>query len=1054
MSVYPVLDDTSLGQSTKGGKPAGANRAAGKPKKAVKVFTAQVGFPTLAFIAIACVVVFSMVTITATYNDALDDTNARGVSAVADAVILTADINRDNAITLQATVTDVTCGLVKKILGAIEKQVSSFSNYILLDPLLRLQPKNSTDFILQTRFEAYNAYLSSSAEISVPVWVTTGTGNAAYGFSVSSAGVVKMLVNDATATQFSSYSFDEDMEMTFEEVVAGTSTEQDVMGSLGRDGTIKPNETMWVKEAMSSDVVAGGLACISVMEDPVSGALLSVRAIVSPKFLSDAITGMDLGASDEDGIRIFGVFRSTELLSRLSPTDWRYTTFESLHTLSFSSHGEVSVEVDLPPPGGKGSKFYVDTNAPDDVMRAAAAAVHAQPAGYAGVASATHGVLLADLQVDGKNVSYIIQVDYLTMDHPGADHYVVMCTPTVLVVGDVDAGIADLVALIAKSRADLDDDIQNEVLLITVISIIVAVVIFLVLTLSTLRAARPLRQLQKDMASVAEMKLDQVDMQLSYLREIRSMQVSFATMIKNLKEFKAYVPASVLNRSDDQLVGPARPPTGIVSFVFTDIENSTALWEKSARDMDSALEMHNEIMREAIKSTGGYEVKTIGDAFMVAFEQPVQALQFCFEAQQGLFQAKWPSDLDLPCEMKYGKMKRWLPVRMGAHYGPALLEQNPITGRSDYRGGVVNTAARVESKAKPGTVCISDNFFRAVKDEVSRVNGDLSGTFMNHGIHNLKGLGDTHLFLVTPAAFKDRLFEEYTVVEVEERRNSLDTTHTKQSTSSKSDIAPSKRTGLFLQQLEGTIALCRLLDMSEGKIFDACNQVVRCSVDAAALTDGAVLTLCGNNLLVTWNTSRPCRMHATAALQFAGELKRRCRSAIVRVGITTGAVSFGNVGTVSKRFSTVMGKCVTVAALAADLCVRFNTFCLVGDFTTANTLTTKPNVSALLRLVDIWLDVSTDRKVNLYQLVTSKLENLESMWEALDDADNVLHDSLYKEAIAGSEPAIDKLREMAEGDATLQVVVSNLVVGAMTPGSQYRTAIDLSCPFMMSEQHW
>eukprot|EP00659_Diplonema_papillatum_P002165 gene2165-3318_t len=729
MSVYPVLDDTSLGQSTKGGKPAGANRAAGKPKKAVKVFTAQVGFPTLAFIAIACVVVFSMVTITATYNDALDDTNARGVSAVADAVILTADINRDNAITLQATVTDVTCGLVKKILGAIEKQVSSFSNYILLDPLLRLQPKNSTDFILQTRFEAYNAYLSSSAEISVPVWVTTGTGNAAYGFSVSSAGVVKMLVNDATATQFSSYSFDEDMEMTFEEVVAGTSTEQDVMGSLGRDGTIKPNETMWVKEAMSSDVVAGGLACISVMEDPVSGALLSVRAIVSPKFLSDAITGMDLGASDEDGIRIFGVFRSTELLSRLSPTDWRYTTFESLHTLSFSSHGEVSVEVDLPPPGGKGSKFYVDTNAPDDVMRAAAAAVHAQPAGYAGVASATHGVLLADLQVDGKNVSYIIQVDYLTMDHPGADHYVVMCTPTVLVVGDVDAGIADLVALIAKSRADLDDDIQNEVLLITVISIIVAVVIFLVLTLSTLRAARPLRQLQKDMASVAEMKLDQVDMQLSYLREIRSMQVSFATMIKNLKEFKAYVPASVLNR-----------------------------------------------------------------------------------------------DLDLPCEMKYGKMKRWLPVRMGAHYGPALLEQNPITGRSDYRGGVVNTAARVESKAKPGTVCISDNFFRAVKDEVSRVNGDLSGTFMNHGIHNLKGLGDTHLFLVTPAAFKDRLFEEYTVVEVEERRNSLDTTHTKQSTSSKSDIAPSKRTGLFLQQLEGTIALCRLLDMSEGKIFDACNQ--------------------------------------------------------------------------------------------------------------------------------------------------------------------------------------------------------------------------------------
>ena len=59
-------------------------------------------------------------------------------------------------------------------------------------------------------------------------------------------------------------------------------------------------------------------------------------------------------------------------------------------------------------------------------------------------------------------------------------------------------------------------------------------------------------------------------------------------------------------------------PTGIVTLVFTDIEGSTVLWEHLGKAFKPVLDLHNQIFREAIAEFGGYEVKTEGDAFMVA----------------------------------------------------------------------------------------------------------------------------------------------------------------------------------------------------------------------------------------------------------------------------------------------------------------------------------------------------------------------------------------------------------------------------------------------------
>jgi class 3 adenylate cyclase len=61
----------------------------------------------------------------------------------------------------------------------------------------------------------------------------------------------------------------------------------------------------------------------------------------------------------------------------------------------------------------------------------------------------------------------------------------------------------------------------------------------------------------------------------------------------------------------------ASPPTGTVTFLFTDIEGSTKLWERHPAAMQTALARHDEILRGAIEERGGYVFKTVGDAVLL-----------------------------------------------------------------------------------------------------------------------------------------------------------------------------------------------------------------------------------------------------------------------------------------------------------------------------------------------------------------------------------------------------------------------------------------------------
>jgi predicted ATPase/class 3 adenylate cyclase len=138
-------------------------------------------------------------------------------------------------------------------------------------------------------------------------------------------------------------------------------------------------------------------------------------------------------------------------------------------------------------------------------------------------------------------------------------------------------------------------------------------------------------------------------------------------------------------------------PTGTVTFLFTDIEGSTGLWERYPEAMSEALSRHDEILRAVIEANGGSVVKTAGDGFHAAFWSATHALEAALEAQRTLLREEWA---------EIGPLR----VRMALHTG-ATEERD-----GDYYGPPVNRAARLLSAAHGGQVLLSSPTQELVRD--------------------------------------------------------------------------------------------------------------------------------------------------------------------------------------------------------------------------------------------------------------------------------------------------------------------------------------------------
>jgi class 3 adenylate cyclase len=122
-------------------------------------------------------------------------------------------------------------------------------------------------------------------------------------------------------------------------------------------------------------------------------------------------------------------------------------------------------------------------------------------------------------------------------------------------------------------------------------------------------------------------------------------------------------------------------PSGVVTFLFTDIEGSTRRWEADAQAMRAALAAHDEVLRSAIEGHDGYLFSHTGDGVVAAFASPKCAVDAAVAAQRALE----------------------LPVRMGIATGEAELRDG------DYFGTVLNRAARVMAAGHGGQVLVAES---------------------------------------------------------------------------------------------------------------------------------------------------------------------------------------------------------------------------------------------------------------------------------------------------------------------------------------------------------
>ncbi|KAI1496585.1 protein phosphatase 2C [Biscogniauxia marginata] len=186
---------------------------------------------------------------------------------------------------------------------------------------------------------------------------------------------------------------------------------------------------------------------------------------------------------------------------------------------------------------------------------------------------------------------------------------------------------------------------------------------------------------------------------------------------KRGRKTKGEVQDSTLHRLEAEVPAPTDKP----SIVFTDIKNSTNLWEMYPSAMRSAIKLHNEVMRRQLRRIGGYEVKTEGDAFMVSFPTATSALLWCFAIQTQLLEVNWPSEIlnSVSCQEIYDKENnlifKGLSVRMGIHYGEPVAEIDPVTRRMDYFGPMVNKASRISAVADGGQITVSADFISEIQ---------------------------------------------------------------------------------------------------------------------------------------------------------------------------------------------------------------------------------------------------------------------------------------------------------------------------------------------------
>jgi predicted ATPase/class 3 adenylate cyclase len=159
-------------------------------------------------------------------------------------------------------------------------------------------------------------------------------------------------------------------------------------------------------------------------------------------------------------------------------------------------------------------------------------------------------------------------------------------------------------------------------------------------------------------------------------------------------------------------------PSGTVTFLLTDVEGSTALWERAPEAMRSALARHDDLFEHAIREHGGAHIRPRGegDSRFAVFAEAERAVAAALAVQRLLLAEPWPTP-------------RPIKVRIGVHTGQAELRDG------DYYGSAVNRCARIRGIGHGGQILLSESTAALARDRLP-IGADL----LDLGEHRLKDL--------------------------------------------------------------------------------------------------------------------------------------------------------------------------------------------------------------------------------------------------------------------------------------------------------------------------
>ena len=161
-------------------------------------------------------------------------------------------------------------------------------------------------------------------------------------------------------------------------------------------------------------------------------------------------------------------------------------------------------------------------------------------------------------------------------------------------------------------------------------------------------------------------------------------------------------------------------PTGTVTFLFADVEGSTALQQDPGVDYAESITLLRRLLRDAVATHGGSETDAVGDEYVAAFADGRAAVDAAFNAQRALRDAPWPNHTEVR-------------VRIGLHVGTPALDDEGYTGVDVVR------ASRIANAGHGGQIVVSDEMLGALQGIQSRDLGEhrLEGLARPERIHQL-----------------------------------------------------------------------------------------------------------------------------------------------------------------------------------------------------------------------------------------------------------------------------------------------------------------------------